>query len=411
MAEDTASIEARRLFNEFQAQSRLRIESSLKLVLLMSGSMLTLSIGALLSRSAPYIPSELLEVLKWGWALLFFSIGSSMLLLASMIGATYHMGVRWRRHLQQPATSTAFIVTWTWLRALNAVLGAVALLSFLVAIVLMSHVAIGVAGATHTLPSRVVSSTDERAESHTSAVATDSEAKDRAEKFALDRKLVGFNGDLAHYTLALAVLGGLQLAALGLQVLFLRLAFKEARRSGDIARDAMVAGERAFVFAVALNSYWELDGTTQTYSWRFRPLWRNSGDTPTRNMLMHSECVVRETRLPAGFDFAYATAETGTALLAPHMDASGGLAPRPPHPAVTAQDIVGAQQGQKYVYIWGWARYSDVFPDTPVHLTRFCWLITCLGNPLTHDPAEETKKITFSWILNSEGNCADDECQ
>jgi hypothetical protein len=43
-----------------------------------------------------------------------------------------------------------------------------------------------------------------------------------------------------------------------------------AERSADIARDAMIAGERAFVFATGILAYWDRTSTGQ-YTWRFRP--------------------------------------------------------------------------------------------------------------------------------------------
>jgi hypothetical protein len=171
----------------------------------------------------------------------------------------------------------------------------------------------------------------------------------------------------------------------------------------------MIAGERAFVFAMGLNQYWTLDQTTGQYIWRFRPIWKNSGDTPTRNMTMYTQCMVRDSVLPAGFDFDFPVASFGRALIPPNADLSGGLAPGPPEPGITPQDIVDSQQGKKWIYILGWARYSDVFAGSPPHITRFCWHITPLGDPTKYNP-DGTGKLTFPVIHHAEGNCADDEC-
>ena len=85
------------------------------------------------------------------------------------------------------------------------------------------------------------------------------DTKDREAKSELDRKLVDFNGDLAYYTKLLAYVAGFQFLALIGQVIFLRLAFKESKRAGDIARDAMIAGGRAFIFATGYNALWEIE--------------------------------------------------------------------------------------------------------------------------------------------------------
>jgi hypothetical protein len=183
-----------------------------------------------------------------------------------------------------------------------------------------------------------------------------------------------------------------------------------AEKSADIAREAMIAGERAFVFATGVVPFWEKDTTTNLYHWRFRPNWKNSGDTPTKRMTMHSRCMLRAAPLPSRFDFNYPTTEIGTALIPPNTETGGGLAPRAPAPAISPQDILDVQSGQKFLYFWGWAKYYDVFPGTPQHITRFCWQVLALGDALAYDPAVVPQNLTFPNIHHTEGNCADDEC-
>lgn len=60
-------IDAKKRFNEFQAQTYVRIETTIKFVLLISGGMLTLSIGAVLSDKPAHITTELLPYLKFAW--------------------------------------------------------------------------------------------------------------------------------------------------------------------------------------------------------------------------------------------------------------------------------------------------------------------------------------------------------
>ena len=136
--------EALKLFNEFQSQSRARAEATLKLILVVSGGMLTLSVGAVLGNSPPNIPAHLLPALTWGWGLLFYSIATSLVLLFSMIIATFHMGVLWREKLEGQKESFVFVATWSWLRVLNGIIGVSVLLSCVAGIALMAHVALGV---------------------------------------------------------------------------------------------------------------------------------------------------------------------------------------------------------------------------------------------------------------------------
>jgi hypothetical protein len=145
-------IDALKLFNEFQSQSRARGEATLKLVMGVSGGMLTLSVGAVLSGTPAKIPGYLLPSLQLGWGLLFFSIAASLLLMCSMIVATFHMGVRWRRALETKKEGVVFVATWSWLRVANGVVALLILCSFLGGIGLVARVAIGVAGASAAPP-------------------------------------------------------------------------------------------------------------------------------------------------------------------------------------------------------------------------------------------------------------------
>lgn len=190
-------------------------------------------------------------------------------------------------------------------------------------------------------------------------------------------------------------------------------AARTAKRSADIAEFAMVAGERAYVFSTGFKQYWEKIPETGLYNWHFRPIWENRGDTPTKHMTMHTECVLRDTILPADFDFGYFTSDIGTVLIPPNTNIAGSLAPRFPNSGITPEDILEIQAGRKFLFIWGWAKYFDVFPRTPQHITRFCWQITPMGDPKTFIPNSQTPEqmLQFDFLHHPKGNCADEECE
>ena len=148
-------VEAVKLFNEFQAQSRARGEATLKLVMGVSGGILTLTVGALLSATPAKIPAHLLSSLQVGVGLLFLCVAASMLLMASMIVATFHMGVRWRKALEAKDVGFMFVATWNWLRIANGLLAFLILCSFLGGVGLVARVAIGVASSVAANPDPV----------------------------------------------------------------------------------------------------------------------------------------------------------------------------------------------------------------------------------------------------------------
>jgi hypothetical protein len=166
----------------------------------------------------------------------------------------------------------------------------------------------------------------------------------------------------------------------------------------------------AFVFATGIAPFWERTATGQ-YNWRFRPIWQNSGDTPTKDMRMHTSCELRNTPLPSGFDFGRATTQVGTGFLGPRATTTGSQAPNFPMASLTPQNLRDVQQGTLFLYLWGWVRYFDVFPNTKEHITRFCWLVMPVGDPFTYVPDDPQHTLRFTTIHQTEGNCADDECR
>jgi hypothetical protein len=55
--------------------------------------------------------------------------------------------------------------------------------------------------------------------------------------------------------------------------------------------------------------------------------------------------------------------------------------------------------------MWGWATHNDVFPQTPIHVTRFAVQIVAGGDPTDKD------KMSFSFRFIHNYNCSDDECE
>jgi hypothetical protein len=185
-------------------------------------------------------------------------------------------------------------------------------------------------------------------------------------------------------------------------------------RQARLTKEALIADKRAFVYADGCSPLWEIDPATKQYHWRFRPNWHNSGDTPTKHMRMHVECELRNSPMPRGFDFKRVFTNIGTGLLPPRTGSPGGLAPMPPNAAITPQDLLDAQQGRKFIYFWGWVKYFDVFPGTPEHVTRFCWVFTPVGDPMAYVPGTAGQPptpgtLSFPYVHHTEGNSADED--
>jgi hypothetical protein len=69
---------------------------------------------------------------------------------------------------------------------------------------------------------------------------------------------------------------------------------------------------------------------------------------------------------------------------------------------ISAEKIMQMLQGGPQLFIYGWAKYHDVFDGTKEHITRYCYqLMLRQGqNELNYIPAS-----------CSRNNCIDDECK
>jgi hypothetical protein len=127
-------------------------------------------------------------------------------------------------------------------------------------------------------------------------------------------------------------------------------------RQARLTKETLIADKRAFVFSTGCSQFWNLNKESGQYDWNFRAQWQNSGDTPTKDMMMFAECEVRTSVLPPGFDFDRPTVPPATAFIAPKSSLGGGLVPTPGRAAISPQDILDAQAGRKFIYMWGWAK-------------------------------------------------------
>jgi hypothetical protein len=166
-------------------------------------------------------------------------------------------------------------------------------------------------------------------------------------------------------------------------------------------RESYTRVQRAFVFPVEFA--FRMERAKQRIG--IKAVWKNGGDTPTRNLRISITEGRRKAPLPADFDFpsddqnTYGGHSLPILVLGPHASVSGIRRAELPLSAVS--DI---NSGRDSVYLWGYARYDDVF-GAP-HLTRYCVQITSIETDL----AGGSSDVTVAHDLCDSGNCADEEC-
>lgn len=199
----------------------------------------------------------------------------------------------------------------------------------------------------------------------------DQEIAVQRENPELTRSLVQYTKDLAGYTLALAVVGGLvgvlTIGLLFFQALYTGRAANAAQKSAEIAERTMILTQRAYIVV----QRWEV----RTWQIGLRPLivgyLLNNGPTTARNLRVEANVHIRHEPLPnipewPGYDESgpeQAINPSGIRTSAHEGDT-----------ILTAELLEQLNTGIQTLYVWGRVRYHDVFtPRTDVHYTTFAF--------------------------------------
>lgn len=175
---------------------------------------------------------------------------------------------------------------------------------------------------------------------------------------------------------------------------------QSAEKTARTAENALVAGQRAFMFLREFKTYLHLDDATGQYRWTLHPVWENSGNTPTKGLEIYTTYRLLDEPLPRDYDFPSAQEDMVTAIAGPRALVEGAPG------GIGAEDLAAVQQGTKYFYIWGRAEYHDIFEGTGKHTTRFCnQLMQVIGDPSA--PIGEHNMVQMMFGFHSENNGAE----
>ena len=130
--------------------------------------------------------------------------------------------------------------------------------------------------------------------------------------------------------------------------------------------------------------------------------WNNNGTTPTRKMFVHYSYLPMK-ELPNNFPF-------------PDL---GDLRPIPTYlgpkgvfysssQTLSVNQLNEISEGSNGYYIWGWAKYRDVFAGTKDHITKYCYRIIVEKKI---DPTKQSAIFTYQAQNCERNNCYDDECK
>lgn len=181
-----------------------------------------------------------------------------------------------------------------------------------------------------------------------------------------------------------------------------------SRKQAKLIRQSIVENRRAFVFPNGI----EVTKLVYSTGLDFRIVWKNSGDTPTRNLNVGLTQIVsdaplpRDYSFPEGDDLADIDVTTGVGIIPPGSSRTGGLAPFRANDVITDSDVLAINARSKFLYLTGYAAYSDIFDTDVVHLTRFFWNIERIL--CRKEGSRESRDWTVVWRSHGSGNTEED---
>ncbi|WP_334398372.1 hypothetical protein [Bradyrhizobium sp. AZCC 2289] len=198
----------------------------------------------------------------------------------------------------------------------------------------------------------------------------------------------------------------LSISTIGLWVVTANAA-RDSKRAANIAEDALVKLERAFVsFAFDVSGAIGPGAPNTAAGWQITPVWKNSGKTPTRGLHTHVSWDHFPTTLPANFTFPDGWFDPS----APRINPSSYIGPldsiRSDTLSIESGVLEAARQDHLYIYVWGWVEYDDIFDNTPPHRTEFCHRVVVFNDPY----AVVQNAAPFGLALQSTHTGADEDC-
>jgi hypothetical protein len=159
-----------------------------------------------------------------------------------------------------------------------------------------------------------------------------------------------------------------------LQAIFTWLALAESQKANVAARfaeqnteTALIITNRPYVFVRDFVPI-PVGDPNQPFGWRCVVIWENSGATPTQNLKMWVSWGRFTAPLPDDYAFPDRGERSGDSatIIGPRGQVSTTVF------TLDFEHAMSLIQQRSFTYIWGWAEYRDIFPNTPRRRTEFC---------------------------------------
>jgi hypothetical protein len=176
---------------------------------------------------------------------------------------------------------------------------------------------------------------------------------------------------LTIFTGGLVIVGGIQCYIIFYTLKETQIAADAATKAAKVAEDAMISGQRAFVFIkdiIPIKTNSSLDNG-RSFNWQITIEWQNMGNTPTKHMLCHTNFHYFPEGFPDDFDYSDVRQEKPRRVV---IGPKGTIR----HTVIIPFPVIF--HPHLCIYMWSWADYNDVFKDTLRHRTEYCWEVKML---------------------------------
>jgi len=127
------------LFNNFAMDFRSRVDSLIKSIFLISGGVLSITIGAFISKKPPVITQEVLHSIQCAWFNLSFSIIAALTTMFLLIVAQAQTATKWRVKIETNAEGLQVINNPVWFRVIMWVVGITAFISCITGLIYITY--------------------------------------------------------------------------------------------------------------------------------------------------------------------------------------------------------------------------------------------------------------------------------
>jgi hypothetical protein len=135
--------------------------------------------------------------------------------------------------------------------------------------------------------------------------------------------------------------------------------------------------ERAFVYLTEIQiSPGEIIEDNMPLQFSVQPTWRNSGKTPTKNLLIRANWTTHIGDLPADFPYDYTVAPIA-AFLGPGAENKDAVF------WIPGDAIADTRKANTNVFMWMRVDYQDIFRDSRPHFTEFCFRVFMTGTMMS----------------------------